>query len=137
MKKILTIALLFAGVSLFAQSSTTTAPAQQAVLTPKAKELCNTWVLSMTENFGDQHKPTDKQANDMFMLMDGGRYRLIMDGAAEGGTWTLSKDNLWITVTSDAGVTKKFKVLESTATTLKIDYRDADDIHNILMYTKK
>lgn len=137
MKKILTIALLFVGVSLFAQVSTTTTPTQSPALTTKAKELCKTWSLTMTENFGDQHKPTDKQVNDMLMLMESGRYRLIMDGAAEGGTWSLSKDNLWLTVTSDAGAVKKFKVIESTATSLKIDYRDADDIHNILIYTKK
>ncbi len=137
MKMILTIALLFVGASAFAQTTTTTtAPTQTAtVLTPKAKVLCKTWTLSMTENFGDQHKPTDLQKNDIFILMDGGRYRLIMNGVAEGGTWLLSKDNLWITLTSSTGEVKKFKVLESTATSLKIDFRDADEIHNILIYS--
>jgi hypothetical protein len=136
MKKILTIALLFVGVALFAQASTTASqPTQAPVLNAKTKELCKKWSLSMTENFGDQHKPTEKQANDVFLLMESGRYRLIMDGAAEGGTWTISKDNLWITLTNDSGAIKKFKVLESTATSLKVDYRDADDIHNILIYS--
>ena len=136
MKKIFTIALLFVGASVFAQ--TTTAPTQTptaTVLTSKAKELCKAWTLSMTENFGDQHKPTDLQKNDLLNLMDGGRYRLIMNGVAEGGTWSLSKDNLWITLTSSTGVIKKFKVLESSATTLKVDYRDADEIHNVLIYS--
>jgi hypothetical protein len=91
----------------------------------------------MTENFGDQHKPTEAQKNDLMLLMEDGHYRLIMDGTAEGGTWALSKDNLWITLTSSTGAIKKFKVLESTATSLKVDYRDADDIHNILMYSTK
>lgn len=143
MKKFLTIALLFVGASAFAQTTTTiTTPTLSnsstqttPALSPKAKTLCKTWTLNMTENFGDQHKPTEVQKNDVFLLMESGRYRLIMDGIAEGGTWTISKDNLWITMTSDAAVTKKFKVIESTETSLKVDYRDADDIHNILIYS--
>lgn len=138
MKKILTLALLFVCAFSFAQtatSTTTTTQTTPAALTPKAKALCKVWSLSMTENFGDQHKPTDTQKNDLLNLMDGGRYRLIMDGIAEGGTWSLSKDNLWITLTTDAGASKKFKVLESTGSSLKIDYRDSDDIHNILIYS--
>lgn len=143
MKKILTLALIFAGASLIAQTatqaktSTTTTTATQTYATAngsKAKMLYKTWSLTMTENFGDQHKPTDAQKNDLLTVMEGGRYRLIKDGVAEGGTWTLSKDNLWLTLTNDTGVVKKFKIMELTDSSLKVDYRDADDIHNILMY---
>jgi hypothetical protein len=138
MKKILIIALLFIGASMFAQTATK-APTTTTQTTPangtKAKSLTKSWTLSMTENFGDQHKPNDTQKNDLLNLMADGRYRLIMNGVAEGGTWTLSKDNLWITLTTDAGAVKKFKVLESSDTTLKIDYRDADEVHNVLIYS--
>lgn len=142
MKKILTLALLFAGVSLFGQTATqskakTTTTATQTTPTAngsKAKMLYKTWALTMTENFGDQHKPSDTQKNDLLNVMEGGRYRLIKDGVAEAGTWTLSKDNLWLTLTNDAGEVKKFKIMELTDSSLKVDYRDADDIHNILMY---
>ncbi len=137
MKKILTLTLLFIGASLFAQTptATSTAPKTPVVVNgTKAKSISKNWSLQMTENFGDQHKPSDLQKNDQLMLLDGGRYRLIMEGVAEGGTWTLSKDNLWISLTTDSGAIKKFKVLESTETSLKVDYRDADDIHNILIY---
>lgn len=141
MKNILTSALLLVGISLFSQQATIVVnpnPAQTTVatpLTPKAKALCKTWNLSQTENFGDVHKPTDQQKGDLLILMEDGRYRLIMNGVAEGGTWNLSKDNLWITMTSDAAAIKKFKVLESTDKTLKVDYRDADEVHNILYYS--
>ncbi|CAN5285645.1 hypothetical protein BH09BAC5_BH09BAC5_00240 [soil metagenome] len=138
MKKLFTLAIMFFSVSMFAQSvsiGTNTTTTTTTTNGTKADALCKTWNLSMTENFGDQHKPTDVQKNDIFMLMQGGRYRLIMDGAAEGGTWTLSKDNLWITLTSDAGAIKKFKVIESSDSSLKVDYRDADDIHNIIYYS--
>lgn len=136
MKKILTIALFFVGASLFAQTpAATTTPTQSPAVNPKAKAISKNWYLSETENFGDKHKPTAEQKNDMLNLLDGGHYRLIMNGVAESGTWTLSKDNLWITLTASTGEVKKFKVLESSETTLKVDYRDADDIHNILIYS--
>lgn len=139
MKNILTLALFFVGASLVAQttSPSTTPPTTptQATANPKAKALSKSWSLIMTENFGDQHKPSEVQKNDLLVLLDGGRYRMIMNGVAESGSWTLSKDNLWVTLTSSTSETKKFKVLESSETTLKIDYRDADDIHNILIYS--
>lgn len=141
MKTILSSALLLVGFSLFAQSSQTKNTTQTTPTTitaannPKAKALIKTWNLTQTENFGDIHKPTEQQKGDLLMLMDGDRYRLILNGVAEGGTWSLSKDNLWITLTSDAGAIKKFKVLEQTDKTLKVDYRDADEIHNILYYS--
>jgi hypothetical protein len=138
MKKILTIALLFIGASMFAQTATKTQTTTTQTTTAngtKAKSITKSWTLSMTENFGDQHKPNDTQKNDLLNLMADGRYRLIMNGVAEGGTWTLSKDNLWITLTTDAGAVKKLKVLESSETTLKVDYRDADEVHNVLIYS--
>jgi hypothetical protein len=138
MKKILTIALLFIGASVFAQTATKTQTTTTQTTTAngtKAKSITKAWTLSMTENFGDQHKPNDTQKNDLLNLMADGRYRLIMNGVAEGGTWTLSKDNLWITLTTDAGAVKKLKVLESSETTLKVDYRDADEVHNVLIYS--
>jgi hypothetical protein len=139
MKIIFTSLLLLFGISVFAQTSqsTTVVQAQTTTLSPKAIALCKTWNLSQTENFGDIHKPTDVQKYDLLFLQESGRYRLTMEGISEAGTWTLSKDNLWITLTTDAGAIKKFKVLESTDTTLKVDYRDADDIHNILYYSSE
>ncbi|MEO5644628.1 MAG: hypothetical protein ABIQ40_15865 [Bacteroidia bacterium] len=136
MKKVLTIALFLAGTTLFAQAPASTTPAQTSTAPgAKATALSKSWILSSTENFGDKHAPTDIQKIDLLNLMEGGHYRLIMNGVAESGTWMLSKDNLWITLTSSTSDVKKFKILESTETMLKVDYRDADDIHNILVYS--
>ena len=139
MKKILTTLLLFVGLAAFAQTAqqanTSTNQTATTALSPKAKSLCKTWSLTKTENFGDQHNPTDAQKKDQIILMETGRYRMIMDGVAQGGTWTLDKSNTLLTLTKDDGTIIKLKVLESTDTTLKVDYRDADDIHNILYYT--
>ena len=141
MKTILTSALLLVALAGFAQTpakttttTTTTTSTQTATLSPKAKAMCKEWNLSKTENFGDLRNPDEIQKGDRFILMDNGRYRLIYNGVAEGGTWTIDKANVWITLTKDDGTVKKFKVLESTDSTLKVDYRDADDIHNILIY---
>lgn len=138
MKTILTSALLFLGLVAFAQTPAPAPAASSTVSTAlslKAKSLCKEWSLVKTENFGDQHSPTDQQKNDRFILMENGRYRLIMNGTAEGGTWTIDKANVWITLTADDGSVKKFKVMESTDSSLKIDYRDADEIHNVLYYS--
>lgn len=143
MKTILTSALLLTAIFGFAQTPSTstttskptvTASTQTATLSPKAKAMCKEWALSKTENFGDLRNPDDIQKNDKLILMENGRYRLIYNGVAEGGTWTIDKANVWITLTKEDGSVKKFKVLESTDSTLKVDYRDADDIHNILIY---
>jgi hypothetical protein len=145
MKAIFTTALLCFGIVAFAQtpttttatksSATTTTATQQApVLTAKAKSLCKEWVLTKTEVFSDPHDPTDAQKNDKLILMENGRYRLIYSGVAEGGTWSIDKANTWITLTTDDGKVKKFKVLESTDKTLKVDYKDAEEIHNVLYY---
>lgn len=143
MKTILTSVLLLAAGALFAQApatktttTTTVATTQQApVLSDKAKALCKEWQLTKVELFGDPRDPEANQKSDRLILLKEGRYRLIYNGVAEGGTWTIDKANTWITLTTDAGAVKKFKVLESTDTTLKIDYKDADDIHNVLLYT--
>jgi hypothetical protein len=145
MKTILTSALVFVGLTLFAQTpaktttqskpTSTTATTATTELSPKAKALCKEWVLTQTELFGDLRSPDDIQKNDKLILMENGRYRLIYNNVAEGGTWTLDKTNTWITLTKDDGTIKKFKVLETTDKKLKIDYRDADDIHNVLIYS--
>jgi len=146
MKKIITSILVLVGISAFAQTTTTrptttttttatgTATASTEI-SAKAKALCKTWMLSQTENFGDIHKPTEAQKNDQLVILESGRYRLIKDGASQGGTWTLDKTNVWLTLTADDGTVTKFKIIESTATTLKVDFRDSDDIHNILYYS--
>lgn len=144
MKTIFTSALLLCAFAGFAQTpakagstgtaTTTTTTQTTPVLSAKAKSLCKEWSLSKTENFGDLRNPDENQKGDRFILMENGRYRLIYNGVAEGGTWTIDKANTLITLTKDDGTVKKFKILESTDSSLKIDYRDADDIHNILIY---
>lgn len=141
MKTLATLLLSFCVSAAFAQVSIT--PVQTtptATVTPaptlsaKGKSLCKEWKLVRTESFDLVQQPSEAQKNDLLTLMEMGRYRLIMDGVAEGGTWSVDNANTWITLTSDAGVVKKYKVLSQTDTELKVDYRDADGTHNILIY---
>lgn len=67
--------------------------------------------------------------------MEDGRFRWIYNGAPVVGTWTIDKANTWITLKQD--VTNeifRIKVIESSSDKLKIDYRDKDEIHNILIF---
>lgn len=114
-----------------APSATQTAP----TLSAKQKTLCKEWKFTGSESFDLPQPPTAAQKGDLINLMENGRYRLILDGVAEGGTWTVDAGCKWITMTSDAGVVKKYQILSQTDTVLKVDYRDSDGTHNVLLYS--
>ncbi|MBI3511705.1 MAG: hypothetical protein HY064_13675 [Bacteroidetes bacterium] len=141
MKKVITLFSCLAVSFAFAQTkttsttTTTTTASSTGALSEKAKQLCKTWTLSKTENFGDQHDPTAEQKGDKLSIMDNGQYQFVYNGTSESGTWTLDKSNVWLTLTSSTGTVKKLKILEQTETSLKVDYRDEIDIHNFLYYS--
>lgn len=146
MKTIFTLLLATSFSLAFAQTKTTPATTTPAptttatstvtpTLSAKAKTLCKEWKLSATETWDLRQNPTEAQKGDLLTLMENGRYRLIMDGSAEGGTWTVDASNKWITLKNDIGGEKKFQVLSQTDTELKVDYRDADGTHNVLIYS--
>lgn len=112
------------------------APTAQSAptLSAKQKTLVKEWKFVRSESFDLSQPPTEAQKNDLVNLMENGRYRLILDGVAEGGTWTVDAGCKWITMTSDAGVVKKFQILSQTEKEMKVDYRDADGTHNVLIY---
>jgi hypothetical protein len=126
MKKLFPIFFLFFTLTSFAQN--------KATLSPKAKALCATWHLSKTELFSNPLPPTEAQKNDLLMLMESARYRLIYNGAPEAGTWLLDKAESTLIITSDTGLIKKIKLLDVGAQTIKLDYKDEDEVHNILYY---
>jgi hypothetical protein len=96
--------------------------------------LAKEWKFDHSESFDLVQKPTEAQKGDLVNLMENGRYRLILDGVAEGGTWTVDAACKWITLTKDDGTVKKFQVLAQSDKELKVDYRDADGTHNVLIY---
>jgi hypothetical protein len=144
MKTLFTFILCASMTAAFAQSRTAPAPAattpasttatQAPTLSAKQKTLCKEWKFTGSESYDLAQPPTATQKNDLVMLMESGRYRLILDGVAEGGTWTVDAACKWITMTSDAGVVKKFQILAQTDTSLKVDYRDEDGTHNVFIY---
>lgn len=139
MKTLATLLFCICLTAGFAQVAVTPAQTSPTVAAPtlsaKGKSLCKEWKLARTESFDLVQQPTESQKKDVLTLLEMGRYRLIMDGAAEGGTWTVDNANVWITLTSDAGTIKKYKILSQTDSELKVDYRDADGTHNVLIYS--
>jgi len=137
MKKILTLAFLslFIGFSLNAQTpskAATTVPAE------KSKALAKSWTFAGSENFSLEQAPTEAQKNDVLMLMTDGRFRWIYNGNPVVGTWTADKSNTMISLTQDVtNEVFKIKVLHLASDRMKVDYRDKDDVHNILIYTSK
>lgn len=141
MKTLFTLVLCASLTAAIAQTSKPApapAPAPTAqsapTLSAKQKTLVKEWKFVRSESFDLSQPPTDAQKNDLVNFMESGRYRLILDGVAEGGTWTVDAACKWITMTSDAGVVKKFQILSQTDKEMKVDYRDADGTHNVLIY---
>lgn len=144
MKTLFTLILASACTFAVAQTKTSPTPAtgtsapttatQTPTLSAKAKTLCKEWKLSATETWDLRQNPTETQKGDLLNLMESGRYRWIYDGVAEGGTWTVDAANKWITLTNDAGAVKRLQVLSQSDIELKVDYRDEDGTHNVLIY---
>jgi hypothetical protein len=140
MKTLFTFVLCASFTLAFAQT-TKPAPAPapttaQSVptLSAKQKTLVKEWKFDRSESFDLVQKPTDAQKGDLLNLMENGRYRLILDGVAEGGTWTVDAGCKWITLTKDDGTVKKYQILSQTDKEMKVDYRDSDGTHNVLIY---
>lgn len=139
MKKLYTAALLVLamsfGAAATAQTATKATTAQPAPLSAKAKALCKTWNFKATFSFDLMQDPTDAQKKDVLIFSEDGHYRWIYNGTPIVGTWTLDKSNVYISLTQDNSTnTYRFKLMESSDTSIRIDYRDADETHNILIY---
>jgi len=136
MKKVFTLfAILIATVS-FAQTRPTGNTAPTTTTATKADALIGEWFLSKVEVASVEQDPSAQQRGDKLVLEKGGRYRLIYNGVAEGGTYTGNANATLIVLTSDAGVSRKFTVLNSSSISLKVDYKDDTGTHNIMVYTK-
>ncbi|MCA6362074.1 MAG: hypothetical protein IM638_03495 [Bacteroidetes bacterium] len=119
-------------------AQTATKPVQATQPTAKAKALYGTWTFIGSETFSMPQDPNDKQKTDVLVLNADGSFRFVMDGVEHQGKFIIDAAATWITLT-DATTNEvfKLKVIEKTATRLKVDYRDKDDVHNILIYQTK
>jgi|GEM_PF-1120002 hypothetical protein len=145
MKTLFTLAMCASLTVAMAQSRTTPSPAPATTspapaqtsptLSVNQKAFVKEWKFDHSESFDLVQKPTEQQKNDLVNLMDNGRYRLILDGQSEGGTWTIDAGCKWITLTKDDGTVKKFQVLSKSDKEMKVDYRDSDGTHNVLVYS--
>jgi hypothetical protein len=142
MKTLFTLVICASFTAAFAQTTKpaaapTPAPTTQTTpaLSTKQKSVAKEWKFVRSESFDLSQPPTEAQKNDLVFLMENGRYRLILDGVAEGGTWSVDAGCKWITMTTEAGAVKKFQILSQTETELKVDYRDGDGTHNVLIYS--
>ncbi|MCU0431922.1 MAG: copper resistance protein NlpE [Bacteroidia bacterium] len=135
---ILSSALLAFAVLVTNQATAQTATKQTAQPSAKAKALYGTWTFIGSETFSMPQDPNDKQKGDVLTLNADGTFRFVMDGTEHKGKFTIDASATWITLT-DAATNEvfKLKVLEKTAKRLKVDYRDKDDVHNILIYEMK
>ncbi len=134
----LTAALLFSPVvstTMLAQQPTTKQPAQASA---KVKALYGTWTFIGSETFSMPQDPNDAQKTDVLVLNADGTFTFKMDGTEHKGKWMSDAAASLITLTDETtNEVFKLRVLEKTAKRLKVDYRDKDDVHNILIYEMK
>ncbi|MGL5891962.1 MAG: lipocalin family protein [Bacteroidia bacterium] len=111
---------------------------QPAPASAKVKALYGTWTFIGSETFSMPQDPNDAQKNDVLTLNADGTFKFILDGTEHTGKWTSDAAATLITLTDGtSNQVFKLKVLEKTAKRLKVDYRDKDDVHNILIYEMK
>lgn len=127
-----------AGMQIQASFAAQQTPAKQTGLSAKVKLLCGTWRFVGSATFDMPQDPTEKQKADLLTLDEAGTFRFVLEGTDHTGKWIADNAATLITLTDEkTNEVFKLKVLEKTATRLKVDYRDKDEIHNILIYEKK
>ncbi|MFN8712639.1 MAG: hypothetical protein ACK5Z2_07285 [Bacteroidota bacterium] len=124
-----------AATSVLAQQPATKQPAQPSA---KVKALYGTWTFIGSETFSMPQDPNDAQKTDVLILNADGSFTFKMDGTEHKGKWVADASATLITLTDEStNEVFKLRVLEKTAKRLKVDYRDKDDVHNILIYEMK
>ena len=103
---------------------------------PKDTTLCSkNWVLTGTEEFGVESKPTKTQADDYLWMSGKGTYKLKRNGEDKSGTWTRS--GAYIFFTDEASKEKfNYKVESAEEKKLKVDYH-VSDIHTLFQFELK
>lgn len=138
MKKTITILsfifIFISGVS-FAQGTTTTAAAKPK--TGGAELLVGkNWKVVSVEEWGVVAKPpADRNKNDMLSLSADGKFSLVMHGVQRSGTWI--KSGNYIQFTDDAKKKFGYKIVNSDATTLKVDHFNEEEGHSIFEFEAK
>jgi|GEM_PF-6058185 outer membrane lipoprotein-sorting protein len=104
------------------------------VLSPQMQKLCKAWSFTGSEAWGVVAEPTAEQKSDRIEFKTDMSYSWTYNGKVESGTWTSDKSAVWVSLKTSDGVTKRLKVVKVDATSLEIDYKDQDDVHNMLRY---
>jgi hypothetical protein len=117
------------------QPQATKQPAQPSA---KVKALYGTWTFIGSETFSMPQEPNDAQKTDVLTLNADGSFIFILDGTEHKGKWTADASATLIILTDgSSSEVFKLRVIENRGKRLKVDYRDKDDVHNILIYEMK
>lgn len=103
-------------------------------LSPQMQKLCKVWTFTGSEAWGVVAEPTAEQKGDKIEFKSDMSYSWSYNGKMESGTWTSDKSAVWVSLKTSEGVTKRLKVVKVDAASLEIDYKDQDDVHNMLRY---
>jgi hypothetical protein len=88
------------------------------------------WKVVSVEEWAVKSKPDEKHKDDMLIMGLDGKYNLILFGNKKEGTWTRSGQYIYF-VDIPSGEKFSYKVVSVEPKKIKVDYRDADEVHSI------
>lgn len=139
MKNLFFLLLIVACTSLHAQTKTKPAPGKKpkaAAASPfKDTDLAGKeWKLKSWEQFGIVKAPDDSTKNDMLLLNADNTFKLVLNNKSKTGTWKKSGAFIFFTQPDNAAEKLVYKILSLEKNNLKVDWREAESLHNTLEF---
>ncbi len=129
--------IIFAIFFSFAASAQTK-KASAKTTAPVASNLAGkNWKIKMTEEFGVEKTPTDKNKEDFISLKADGSFSLKREGVAIDGTWKKTGAYIYFTSTTKDVPAFNYKVVKSDDTTLQFDWREDAGLHTLYTFEAK
>ncbi len=98
-------------------------------------QLVQTWHIQYVYDGETPVAPAAALAGDMFQFNAGETFSAVINGVAYTGTYALHQDAGWVTMYITDDHAERYKIVELTATTLKVQQFLSDGTIRTLQYT--
>jgi hypothetical protein len=97
-------------------------------------QLCHNWTISAVELYGAEVPAEGANAGDKLNINADKTIDMILNGHGYAGTYRVSEDGTWMSISLSETTAMRLKILELTDTKLKVDHIE-DNIHYVLVFT--
>lgn len=102
---------------------------------PDGTEIVQTWHLQYVYDGETPVAPVAALAGDMFQFNADASFSAVINGVAYTGTYALHQESSWVTMYITDDHAERYKIVELTATTLKVQQFLSDGTIRTLQYT--